>query len=361
MATRKKPVRRRRQLVQQAVGLIRGLPADYPKVLNELKQRVSTAQFRAAATVNSELVRLYLHIGKTLHQTSAAGWGNRVIERLAKDLRKAFPGIAGFSRTNVFYMRQVYEAWEGADELVQQLVGQIPWGHHLTLIARVNTAKQRTFYLQQSAAQGWSRAMLVAQIQSRLHARSGKAISNFARTRPAKQASFAQEAFKDPYLFDFLSLAGDAGERELERGLTDHVQKFLLELGAGFAFVGRQVDLEVSGQAFRMDLLFYHLRLRCYVVIDLKAGEFKPEYAGKMNFYLSAVDDQFRHPDDQPSIGLILCTARDRLIAEYALRDLRKPIGVSEWQTKLVRSLPKALRGSLPTVEEIEKELANGE
>jgi predicted nuclease of restriction endonuclease-like (RecB) superfamily len=267
--------------------------------------------------------------------------------------------MKGFSRTNVFYMRQVYEAWAGSDASVQQLVGQIPWGHHLVLLSKIDKFDQRAFYLRQAIAHGWSRAVLTVQIESRLYARQGKAVSNFERTLPKPQSDLAQQTIKDPYLFDFLTLTPAARERDLEQGLMSYVQKFLLELGVGFAFVGRQVDLEVSDQEFRIDLLFYHLRLRCFIVIELKTGEFKPEYAGKMNFYLSAVDDRLRHPEDKPSIGLILCKARDRLIVEYALRDMRKPIGVSEWETKIVEALPNNLRGSLPTVEEIEAEFAD--
>jgi len=335
----------------------RVLPANYAEILHDLKQRIRAAHAKAATAVNTELIHLYLHIGRTLSiQAATAGWGDKVVERLARDLRAAFPAMKGFSRTNVFYMRQVYEAWASADASVQQLVGQIPWGHHLVLLAKLDALDQRAFYLRQAVTHGWSRAVLTVQIESRLHARQGRAISNFSRTLEP-QSDRAQSTLKDPYLFDFLTLADDARERDLEQGLIDHVQKFLLELGVGFAFVGRQMALEVSGQEFRLDLLFYHLRLRCYVVIDLKTGDFKPEYAGKMNFYLSAVDDRSRHADDKPSIGLILCKTRHRLIVEYALRDMRKPIGVSEWQAKLVKSLPRALAGSLPSVKQIEEEL----
>lgn len=360
MATRSAVKSKPHGIVQQPVGQFSrlGLPRNYAKVLQGLKDRVRAAQAKAATTVNAEVIGLYLHIGKTLsNQVASAGWGDQVVERLAKDLRAAFPDMKGFSRTNVFYMRQVYEAWAGSDASVQQLVGRIPWGHHLVLLAKLDKFEQRAFYLRQAVAHGWSRAVLTVQIESRLYGRQGKAVSNFSRTLPKPQSDLAQETIKDPYLFDFLTLTADAREREFEQGLINHVEKFLLELGVGFAFVGRQVDLEIGNQEFRIDLLFYHLRLRCFVVIELKTAEFKPEYAGKMNFYLSAVDDRLRHPEDKPSIGLILCKTRDRLIVEYALRDVRKPIGVSEWQTKLVKSLPKALARSLPTVKEIEKEM----
>jgi predicted nuclease of restriction endonuclease-like (RecB) superfamily len=342
--------------------MVSPVPVNYSQVLEDLKTRVRAAQSKAATTVNSELIGLYLHIGKTLSmQSASAGWGDKVVERLAQDLRTAFPAVQGFSRTNVFYMRQVHEAWAAADDSVQQLVGQIPWGHHLVLLARLDTLEKRIFYLRQTITHGWSRAVLTVQIESDLHTRQGKAISNFGHTLPTPESELAQQTLKDPYLFDFLTLSTEARERDIEEGLIAHVQNFLLELGVGFAFVGRQVELEVSGQVFRIDLLFYHLRLRCFVVLELKAGEFKPEHAGKMNFYLSAVDDRLRHRDDKPSIGIILCKSRDRLIVEYALRDMRKPIGVSEWQTKLVKSLPKSLAQSLPSVQEIERELRDEE
>ena len=235
----------------------------------------------------------------------------------------------------------------------------IPWGQNVILLQKLKDPLLRLWYAHKAIEHGWSRAVLTHNIETRLHQREGKAVTNFQRTLPPPQSDLAEQTLKDPYNFDFLMLRSDAHERDLEQGLLDHIQTFLLELGVGFAFVSRQYHIEISGQDYYLDLLFYHLRLRCYVVIDLKMKAFEPEFAGKMNFYLSALDDQLRHVDDKPSIGLLLCTERDHLTVEYALRDLRKPIGVAQWQTKLVESLPLNLKGSLPTVEEIEAELRN--
>ena len=226
------------------------------------------------------------------------------------------------------------------------------------LLHRLDSADDRAWYARAAVEHGWSRSVLTVQIEQRAHARAGKAVTNFAATLPPPQSDLAQQTLKDPYLFEFLTLGPAARERDLEQGLADHIQQFLVSLGTGFAFVGRQVHLEVGGQDYYLDLLFYHLRLRCFVVVDLKMEAFQPEFAGKMNFYLSAVDDQLRHRDDQPSLGLLLCQEKNRLTVEYALRDLKKPIGVAEWRTRLVDSLPKKLRGSLPSVAEIERELA---
>jgi predicted nuclease of restriction endonuclease-like (RecB) superfamily len=240
-----------------------------------------------------------------------------------------------------------------------QPVAEIPWGHNVWLLEKISNPILRLWYAHKTIEHGWSRAVLTHHIETQLHKREGKAVTNFKRTLPPPQSDLAEQTLKDPYNFDFLTLHSDAHERDLEKGLLDHIQKFLLELGVGFAFVGRQYHMEISGQDYYLDLLFYHLRLRCYIVIDLKMKPFEPEFAGKMNFYLSAVDDQLRHADDKPSIGLLLCKERDHLTVEYALRDLKKPIGVAQWQTKLVESLPRNLKGSLPTVAEIEAELDN--
>ena len=253
------------------------------------------------------------------------------------------------------FMRGFAEVYPDRQK-VKQLVSQIPWGHIVRLIQTVKYPAERDWYIQKTIEHGWSRNVLVFQIQSDLYKREGKAISNFRKTLPPTQSDLAQQATKDPYLFDFLSLSQEDDERELEKGLLAHIRKFLIELGAGFAFVGQQVHLEVASEDYYIDLLFYHLKLRCYFVIELKAGKFKPEYAGKMNFYLSAVDNVLRHPDDKPSIGLILCKEKKRITAEYALQDIHKPMGVSEWKTKIIESLPKRLKGKLPSVDELEKE-----
>lgn len=346
------------------------LPPNYLEFLAEIKERIRTAQVRAMLAANRELIALYWDIGKAIvERQKTEGWGRAVVERLAADLQAEFPGIAGFSPLNVWRMRAFYLAWsEESENLSQavteserqklaQLVTGIPWGHNIILIQKIKDPRVRIWYALKIIEHGWSRAVLTAQIESRLHEREGKALTNFNITLLQPQSDLAQQALKDPYIFDFLTLTVDDQERELEQGLIEHIQKFMLEMGVGFAFVGRQVHLEVSGRDYYLDLLFYHLKLRCFVVIDLKVGEFKPEYAGKMNFYLSAVDDLLRHPDDQPTIGLLLCREKDKLTVEYALRDMKKPLGVAEWQVRLVESLPRRLYGKLPAIEQIEREL----
>lgn len=331
----------------------------YADWLGELKTRIRTARVRAALAVNSELVGLYWEIGRDIiARQQQQGWGAKVIERLAGDLRSEFPDMKGFSPRNLKYMRAFAEAWP-AEAFVQGPLAQITWYHHVTLLDKVKSREEREWYARKAFEHGWSRNILVMQIESRLYQRQGKAITNFDRTLPPPQSDLAQQTLKDPYLFDFLGLGDEARERELERTLTAHITRFLLELGAGFSFVGRQIHLEVAGEDFYLDLLFYHLKLRCYVVIELKATDFKPEYAGKMNFYLSAVDDLLRHPGDEPTIGLVLCKNKKQLIVEYALRDSNKPIGVSEYL--LTEILPHELEGSLPTIEQIEAELGADE
>jgi len=280
--------------------------------------------------------------------------GSKIIDRLAADLRNAFPEMTGFSPRNLKYMRAFAEAWPDGP-IVQQLAAQIPWFHNCVILDRVKSPAEREWYIRQTIQNGWSRNVLVHQIESGLYRRQGKALTNFTRTLPAPQSELAQQVVKDPYNFDFLTITEEAREREIERALIDHIRDFLLELGIGFAFVGSQYPIQVGGEEFRVDLLFYHLRLRAFIVLDLKIGEFQPEYSGKMNFYLSAVDDLLRHPDDQPSIGIILCKSKNRVVAEYALRDIRKPVGVSEY--RLTEALPKRLSGSLPTVQELAAEL----
>jgi predicted nuclease of restriction endonuclease-like (RecB) superfamily len=328
---------------------------DYELFLKDLKQRIQAAQLRASLSVNRELVLLYWSIGKgILERQQHQGWGTKVIDRLATDLRKAFPEINGFSPRNLKYMRAFAEAW--ADEgIVQQLVAQIPWGHIVRILDYVKVPAEREWYIRQTIENGWSRNVLVHHIETSLYRRQGKALTNFTRTLPAPQSELAQQIVKDPYNFDFLTLGQKAKERELERGLIEHLRNFLLELGVGFAFVGSQYPLDVGGEQFRIDLLFYHLRLRCYVVIELKMEDFQPEFSGKMNFYLSAIDDLLRHSTDQASIGIILCKSKNQTVAEYALRDLHKPVGVSQYT--LTESLPKQFQGSLPSAEELQTEL----
>lgn len=333
-------------------------PDSYPQFLADLKIRIRAAQLRASVAVNRELVLLYWQIGRDiLYRQQRENWGAKVIDRLATDLKREFPDMKGFSVRNLKYMRRFAEVWT-EDEFVQQVAAQLPWFHNCVLLDKVANDDIRKWYARAAIHHGWSRAVLVHQIESDLHGRQGKAITNFDRALPPPQSDLAQEVTKDPYNFDFLMLGEEAHERDLERGLMEHLRKFLLELGVGFAFVGSQYPLTVGGEEFRIDLLFYHLRLRCYVVIDLKAVPFQPEFAGKMNFYLSAVNSLLRHSDDQPSIGLILCKTKNQVIAEYALEDYSKPIGISEY--RLAESLPDKLQGSLPTVEELESELGSG-
>lgn len=347
----------------------------FRELLAEVKNRIQQGQARAVFAVNAELVRLYWDIGRMIGgRQRDEGWGTGVIPRLARELRNELPEIKGFSERNIKLMVQFAheypEAFDASPAIGQpavaqlpvipkgqQLVAHIPWAHNVLLMQRVKEPGARRWYMEQTLANGWSRNVLLHMITSQAHRRQGKAVTNFERLLPAPQSDLVQQTLKDPYLFDFLTLEEPFHERELETGLLRHLERFLLELGQGFAFVGRQLHVEVGQSDFYIDLLFYHLRLRCFVVIDLKKGEFKPEYAGKMNFYLSVVDDKLRHATDQPSIGLILCQDRNHIIAEYALRGMDKPIGVSEYQ--LTRALPPSLQSALPTVEQIEAELTD--
>lgn len=334
-----------------------GLPPteNYSALLEEIAGRIRAAQVRAALALNRELVSLYWQIGREiLARQQDAGWGAKVVDRLANDLRREFPEMRGLSRTNLLYMRSFAEAW-GDDPVVQQLVGQIPWGHNTVLLDKLKDRDERLWYAGQVVQHGWSRNVLQLQIESGLHHRQGQALTNFEWTLPASHSAIAAEMLKDPYRFDFLGLTPVLEERELEAALLAHVRDFLLELGVGFALVGSQYRLEVAGQDYQLDLLFFHVRLRCYVVVELKMGAFVPEYAGKMNFYLSVVDEQLRQPEHQPTIGLILCKERNRVVVEYSLRGTSKPIGVAQY--RLTEDLPRQLRGSLPTPAELKKKL----
>ena len=332
-------------------------PSGYPDWLAELKTRIHHAQQRAVQAVNRELVQLYWQIGRDiLERQGREGWGAKVIERLAHDLRTAFPDMKGFSRANLMYMRAFAEAWPDA-EIVQQAVGQLPWGHNLVLLAKLKDSQQRLAYAQKAVEHGWSRSVLGMHIETRLLEREGQAQTNFEARLPAPGSDLAHQTLKDPYVFDFLDVSREANEREIEAALVQHVTRFLLELGAGFAFVGRQVPLEVGGDDFFIDLLFYHLKLRCYVVIELKADKFKPEHLGQLGFYLTAVDAQMKGEHDAPTIGLLLCRSKNKVVAEYALRDSAKPMGIAEYQ--LTASLPAELQTTLPSIEQIEQELAD--
>lgn len=333
------------------------LPDDYVAWLGQLKDEVQQARLRTSLAVNRELLLLYWRIGGSiLQRQKAAGWGKKVVDRLANDLRQAFPDMAGFSPRNLMYMRAFAEAWPD-EAIVQQAVAQLPWGHNLKLLEMLSDAETRTWYARAAVEHGWSRNVLVHQIETRLHERQGAALSNFHRTLPAQQSELAQQLLKDPYQFDFLTLGETARERELERTLLAHLKDFLVELGVGFAFVGSQYHLSVGGQDYYLDLLFYHLKLRCFIVVELKMDEFKPEYAGKMNFYLSVADEQLRQSSDAPTIGLILCKSKNGLIVEYALRESAKPIGVAEYVVHLTETLPDSLLGILPTAQQLESSL----
>ncbi|MGO7394940.1 YhcG family protein [Rhizobium ruizarguesonis] len=327
---------------------------SYSALLADLKERIRAARVRAAVAVNRELVSLYWLIGKEiLARQDSEGWGARVIDRLSQDLRRDFPEMTGLSPRNLKYMRAFAEAFPD-EQIVQQLVAQLPWGHSVKLLDAVKGPEERLWYVRQAIEHGWSRNVLAHQIESGLFLRQGKAITNFARTLPAPQSDLAQALIKDPYAFDFLSLGSAISERELEQALLEHLRALILELGKGFSFVGSQYHFEVGGQDYFIDLLFYHLRLRCFVVMELKIEDFKPEFAGKMNFYLSAVDDQLRHATDAPSIGIILCKGKNEVIVEYALRDSSKPMGVAEY--RLSAALPAPLQAELPTEAEFARE-----
>jgi predicted nuclease of restriction endonuclease-like (RecB) superfamily len=347
----------KRPIVQQAVAQ---LPSGYAVLLKDIKARVRAAQLKAGLAVNRELVLLYWNIGREiLARQKQEGWGAKVIDHLSRDLSREFPGMSGLSPRNLKYMRAFAEAYPN-EAFVQAVLAQITWYHNIAIIEKVADPAEREWYVRATVEHGWSRNVLVHQIEADLCHRQGKALTNFKRTLPAPQSDLAQQVLKDPYNFDFLMLGAAARERDIEQGLVRHVARFLLELGSGFAFVGEQYRFEVSDREFLIDLLLYHTRLHCYVVVELKAGEFKPEHTGQLNFYLSAVDDRLKTAGDNPSIGILLCAAKDKLIVEYALRDVKKPIGVAEWRTRLVRSLPRQYKGSLPTTEELEAELARG-
>lgn len=330
-------------------------PDGYADWLADLKGRIHSAQQRATLAVNRELVLLYWHIGRDiLARQTQQGWGAKVIDRLAHDLRTAFPDMKGFSPRNLKYMRAFAQAWPDT-EFVQQAAAQMPWGHNLVLLDRLNTPTERRWYMAKAVEHNWSRNVLNIHIETGLLQRSGAAVTNFDARLPSPQSDLARESLKDPYRFDFLGLSNEAQERAIENALVKHVTEFLLELGAGFAFVGRQVLLDVGGDEFFIDLLFYHLKLRCYVVIELKGGKFKPEHLGQLGFYLTAVDRQVKSEHDNPTIGLLLCKSKNKVVAEYALGDKAQPMGIAEY--KLAESLPAELQTSLPSIEQIEREL----
>lgn len=342
--------------------------SDYQAFISNLKEKIRSSQIKAAVSVNRELVRLYWEIGKEIAQKQEKeGWGTKIVETVARDLQNEFPGIEGFSPRNVWRMAAFYKAYTILPQAVAEIgrnglpecLETIPWGHNAVLLEKLKSPEARIWYAQMTVAEGWSREGLLDAIKSNTYKRHGKAVTNFHERLPAPHSKLAHDTLKDPYNFDFMELAKDHVERDVEAGLLSHVEKFMRELGQGFSFVGRQVHLSVRGKDFYLDLLFYHLKLRCFIVVELKATDFRPEFAGKMNFYLSAVDDLLKHPSDNPTIGLLICKRKDNFIAEYALRDINKPMGVAEYEAKISKGLLKKLKSSLPTVEEIEAELSS--
>ena len=334
------------------------MPADYAAWFADIKSRVHGERLRLVLASNSVMVLLYWDIGlRILHKQAEQGYGTKVIDRLSADLRQAFPDMKGFSPRNLKYMRAFATAWPDR-ELVQRTVAQLSWGQNIVLLEKLDHDQDRLWYAARTLDHGWSRDMLSLQIQGQAHLRHGKAQNNFLSTLPPPESDMAVQVFKDPYLFDFLGTDGPRRERQLEQGLMDHIQKFLLELGQGFAFVGRQVHLEIGDDDFYLDLLFYHLKLRCYVVIELKARKFEPGDGAQLGMYMTAVDRLLAHPDDKPTLGLLLVREKNRVLVEYALAGSTQPISVAEWETQLTRALPQELEGSLPTIEQIEAELS---
>lgn len=359
------PEKRDGAIVKQAVSQFDHTATSYVKLLDSLKSRIQISRVKAALSVNRELTSLYWMIGHQIVDTqNREGWGTSMIEQLARDLQSAFPKTRGLSPRNIWRMRAFYLAYpvsgmnlpqpvaDLASNFLPQAVAEIPWGHNAVVVEKVKETQIRLWYAQQTIEHGWSRAVLVHQIESSLYERQGKAVTNFDQALPTPQSELARELIKDPYNLDFVGFSDPISERELERSLLDHLKDFLLELGKGFAFVGSQYHIEVGEQDYYLDLLFYNYILRAFVVIDLKVEAFQPEFAGKMNFYLNAVDEFLRHPDDQPPIGLILCKERNRVTVEFSLRGMTQPMGVSEY-----RLLPKNVRDALPTPEQLEAEL----
>lgn len=334
------------------------LSSDYKKFLQEIKQRIKSARLRAALAVNQEVIKFYWEMGRLIiEKQKDSQWGDKLIDALAVDLKKSFPDTQGFSRSNLHSMRKFAEAYP-TFEIVQALPGQLPWTHNLVLLEQVKEPEQRLWYARQALEEGWSYRSLLNEVKNKLYETKGSnktKTTNFHSKLPSPQSHLAEETIKDPYKFHFLTVGDDAHEKEIHKGLLNHVKQFLMELGHGFALYGTHYSLKVSNKRYEIDLLMYHTKLHCYVVVELKRGEFQPKDAGQLNFYLSAVDDLLRTPQDNPTIGLLLCEKKDKIVAEYALRDINKPMGISEFE--LSKALPKKLKSSLPTISEIEAEL----
>ena len=329
---------------------------EYIEWVGKLKSLIQTAQIKASISVNKELLNLYWSIGKAISEKVEKGkWGASIVEELSKDLKKEFPDQKGFSRSNLFSMKKWFEFYSKSEieiKKIQQLVGQIPWGHNVAVISKSKSIEEAIFYTNKTIENNWSRSVLLHQIELGLYKRQGKAITNFINTLPTPHSELATETLKDPYKFDFLTFQEKAIEKDIENQLIKHITAFLLELGTGFSFVGQQVPVKIDNQDFYIDLLFYHIKLKCYVVVELKAIEFKAEFAGKMNLYLSAVDDNLKTENENQTIGLLLCKSKSEIIAEYALRGMTQPIGIAEYEINKV--VPENLKSELPTIEEIE-------
>ena len=327
---------------------------EYLSIIENIKHEINAAQYRAAVHVNADMLLLYYDIGCVINEHKT--WGSKFIDNLAADIRLAFPKSKGYSVRNLKYMAKFAETYPER-EFVQQVVAQIPWGHNIVILDKVNNLEERKWYIKNSAQNGWSRNVLVHQIESSLYQRQvlAEKVSNFENRLPSPQSELAAQTMKDPYVFDFITFKEDMLKRDVEQALVRDVTRLLLELGTGFAFLGNQYHLNVGGDDFYIDLLFYNINLRCYVVIELKTGDFKPEYAGKLNFYLSAVDGILKKEQDNPSIGLLLCKSKNNVVAEYSLKDMSKPIGVSEY--KITSSLPDNLEQQLPSIEDIQKRI----
>lgn len=341
---------------------------DYNEWIISLKLRFQKAQIKAAVKVNSTLLEFYWGLGSDIVQKQKdSAWGSGFLKQVSKDLMTEFPDVKGFSEPNLKHIRNWWSFYNSKKITtcypnipidVKQLVSKIPWGQNILIISKSKTLEEALFYVKNTMNYGWSRSILSLQIKSDLYNREGKAITNFENSLPRVDSDLANQILKDPYNFEFLTLTKDFKEKELEQGLVKHITHFLLELGAGFAYVGRQVELKVGGDSFYIDLLFYHTKLRCYVVVELKTTEFQPEYAGKLNFYLAAIDGEMKHELDAPTIGILLCKSKNKTVVEYSLKNINTPIGVSEYQ--ITESLPEEFKSALPTVEEIEAELMRG-
>ena len=328
---------------------------DYKALIQDIKSKVQSAQIKAAISVNKELLKLYWEIAQIIiEKESNSSWGDSLIKQISSDLKDEFPSMKGFSTTNLKYMRRWYLFYEKSQQLVDQITS-IPWGHNIAIFIKAENTNEATFYVQKTIENNWSRSVLVHQIENNLYSREAKAINNFEAKLPSPQSDLAKQTLKDPYCFDFLTLREKYDERDLENELINHVSKFLLELGAGCSFIGKEYRLEINGDEFFTDLLFYHVRLHSYVVVELKTVKFKPEFAGKLNFYVSAMDDLLKTELDNPTIGILICKSKNNTVVEYALKDVNKPIGVSEYT--ITKNLPDKFKSSLPSIEEIEAEL----